>query len=738
MLFALVPGMLYSQVTAPITEITIAAEPDYQPYSFVNDNGAPDGFGFELFLAAADAVGISVEVRTGLWNDIREDLAAGRIDALPVVGRTPEREEYFDFTVPYLSMYGGIVVAADETGVDTIADLRGRRVAVMSGDNAEEFLLREGFDDEIIATPTFGDAMALVAGGKADAVVVQRIVALQILEQTGISGLRLLEQPIPEFVQEYCFAVTEGDKELLALLNEGLAIVVADGTFRRLQSRWFSPMQIPSRKIIVGGDDNYPPFEYLDEHGQPAGYNVELTRAIARDLGLNIEIRLGPWAQILGMLRRGEIDAVQGMLYSRERDEIYDFGPPHTVHHNVAIGVGDDDETLPDTADELRGRRIVVQEGDVMHDYALREGLTDDLIVVQSQETALELLRAGDAEYALGSRLAALRLIDARGWEDLVVGKTGLVSSEYGYAVRDGNIAVLSFFSEGLALLEASGEYREIYDRWLGVYEPYTPDPREVIRSMLLILGPVVLLLVGALAWVLTLRRVVARRTLEIENNQRVLREANATLAQSLEENETLLKEIHHRVKNNLNVIVSLLRLQEENVSDVVSARNAFEESRNRIYSMALVHESLYKAESYSEIELSQYVRTLIQELEASLSVPGGITFRLDLTPVTLDIQQAVPCGIILNELVTNARKHAFHRTENPEISVSLVRDAAGTITLTVSDNGAGLPEGFSPEDSPTLGWTLINILVKQIGGELSVIGDGGTTVVVTLNRVEI
>ncbi|MFP4210082.1 MAG: transporter substrate-binding domain-containing protein [Alkalispirochaeta sp.] len=727
---------MWAQRSTANDTITIAAEPDYRPYSFVNDYGEPDGFGVELFLAAADAVGITVEVRSGLWKDIKEDLAEGRIDALPVVGRTPEREDYFDFTVPYISMYGGIVVAEDEREIKTLDDLKGRRIAVMSGDNAEEFLRRAGFDDEIVPTSTFSDAMEAVRKGSADAVVVQRIVALQILGEEGYGGLRLLDDPIPDFVQDFCFAVTEGDKELLALLNEGLAIVVADGTFRRLQSRWFSPMQIPSRKIIVGGDDNYPPFEYLDERGRPTGYNVDLTRAIARELGLDIEIRLGPWSQILGMLRRGEIDAVQGMLYSRERDEIYDFGPPHTVHHNVAIAVGNEGDSLPDSAEELRGRRIVVQDGDVMHDYVLREGITSDLIVVQSQEAALETLRAGDADYALGSRLSALRLIDARGWDDLVVGKTGIVSTDYGYAVREGNIAVLSYFSEGMALLEDTGEFREIYDQWLGVYEPYTPDPRKVIRLILLILGPLVLLLAGTLTWVITLRREVARHTAELEENQRTLEAANATLEQSLEENRTLLKEIHHRVKNNLNVIVSLLRLQEEQVVDLASARDAFEASRNRIYSMALVHESLYKAETFSEIELSGYIRDLIHQIKGSITGDEEIVFHLDLMPVTLDIQQAVPCGIILNELVTNARKHAFHDTGNPTIDVSLVCDAAGSITLTVADNGSGLPDDFSPEESSTLGWTLITILVKQIDGEVTVIGDGGTTVVVTLNRV--
>nr|MDA3950215.1 transporter substrate-binding domain-containing protein [Spirochaeta sp.] len=205
-----------------------------------------------------------------------------------------------------------------------------------------------------MTTPTFHDALRLLNDGATDAVVVQRLVALRLLEEGAFPGLHLLDEPIPEFTQDFCFAVTEGDKELLAQLNEGLAVIIADGTFRRLQTEWFGSMELPSRAIIVGGDHNYPPFEFINEAGEPDGFNVELVRAIARELDLTVEFHLGPWPQVLGMLERGEIDLVQGMMYSTERDRRFDFSPAHTVHQNVAVGRRDN-TPVPESVEALRG-----------------------------------------------------------------------------------------------------------------------------------------------------------------------------------------------------------------------------------------------------------------------------------------------------------------------------------------------------------------------------------------------
>lgn len=717
-----------AQTSEQLRSITVGAEPDYPPYSFLDENGVPTGFSVDLFRAVARTMGLNVELYTDYWVNIKGDLAEGRIDALPLVGRTPEREELFDFTFPYLSLHGGIVVRSDDNRFTELDDLHGARVAVMAGDNAEEFLRRHAAqqaqqqtgqqaESYTIATfPTFAAALEDLAAGTSDAVVIQRLVALRLLRQEGFSDLRLLDQPINEFRQDFCFAVTKGNSDLLAKLNEGLALVISDGTLRRLETVWFSPLELPSRNIIVGGDHDYPPFEYLDDAGNPAGYNVELIRAIAREMGLNVEIRLGPWTQITSMVEHGEIDLLQGMMYTAERDRIFDFSQAHTVHQHVAIGrrAGDGRAgggqaggggRIPSTEEELRGHRIVVQAGDVMHEFVRENGLTDNLVVVESQGDALEMVLTGEADYALGSRLTALYLIDENGWDSLRVGQHSLVNSEYGFAVRQGNTGLLSYFAEGLAVVTSTGEYRRIHNRWLGAYTPPEYDLGRVIRALLVVVAPAVLILVAVVIWNHALRKQVDLRTAE--------------LTASLEEKQILIKEIHHRVKNNLNVVVSLLRLQEDQIDSVETARAAFEQSRNRIYSMALVHESLYQSDSLADIQLDEYINTLVNQLQTNNLRDGDIAYRCNLTPVRLDITQAIPCGIIINELVTNAQKHAFTGLAGGEITVSVEVPDTGGLIITVEDNGQGLPE-FNGAAVTSLGLHLVRVLTDQLDGSVS------------------
>jgi len=502
-----------------VHRITIGSEPDYPPYCFTDEEGKPVGFSLDLFQAAAGVMGLKVDVRVDLWAKLKRDLAEGRLDALPLVGRTPEREEMFDFTFPYLSLYGGIVVRKNTRDIKDFEDLDGKVVAVMKGENAEEFLRRAPRDFQIITTDTFLDALELLEGGLCDAVVIQRLVGYRLIREEGFTTLKVLDEPITEFRQDFCFAVQEGHKELLAILNEGLALVMADGTFRRLQTKWFASLDLPSRRLIVGGDRNYPPFEFLDKNGEPSGYNVDLTRAIARELDLDIEIRLGEWAHMVDMLERGEIDVLQGMLYSSNREKLFDFSQAHTVNHYVLVSRSDN-IPLPETVEELRGKPVVVQEGDIMHDFALEHGLQDTLITVPDQEKAMSLVSEGVFDYAVAGRLTAFYLIEKNGWKNLVLGKQPLLSPEYSFAVKNGQRELLSHFSEGLAIIEESGEYRKIYDDWLGVYEPLPPSFWDVFRYILFIIAPLLFALMIFFLWTRSLRRQVARRTTELQKSE--------------------------------------------------------------------------------------------------------------------------------------------------------------------------------------------------------------------------
>lgn len=234
----MVDGIDYSDIK---DRIVIASEPDYPPYCIVDENGNADGFSVELFNAAAAAVGIEVDIKIGIWSMIMEDLAEGRIDALPLVGRTPEREDMFDFTLPYMSLHGAVFVRRGTTGINSLEDLENKEIVVMRGDNAEEFVRRHNVSRKIFTTNTFKEAFQKLASGVHDAVIMQRITGINLLEEMGLRSVVPLDLQLPQFRQDFCFAVQKGDYLLLNRLNEGLSIVIADGTYEAIRLKWFGP-----------------------------------------------------------------------------------------------------------------------------------------------------------------------------------------------------------------------------------------------------------------------------------------------------------------------------------------------------------------------------------------------------------------------------------------------------------------------------------------------------------------
>ena len=501
--------------------ITYASEIDYPPFCMVDADGNPYGFSVELLKAALDVMNRDVTFTTGIWTDVREMLEKGEVQALPLVGRTPEREDAFDFTFPYMSLHGAIVVRSDNFTVRELNDLKGKSVAVMAGDNAEEFLRREERGIIIKTTPTFEDAFIMLSEKRCDAVFIQRLVALRLLQDMGLDDLKIVDNPIEEFRQDFCFAVKEGDRETLSLLNEGLSIVIADGTYRFLHSKWFASLELPvDRRIVIGGDHDFPPFEYFDNSGRPQGFNIDLINAVAKETGLEIEIRLGPWPEILKKLEAGEIDAVMGMFYSPERDLKYDFSQAHTLIHNIAA-IRKGEGPAPSSYEDLRGKIVIVQAGDIMHDYALKHGV-ENIVAVGSQEEALRLLSNGVFDTALVSRINALFSIEKNKIKNLELGKTPLISSEYCFAVPSGRKALLAKLSEGLKIIAESGEYHSIHEKWMGIYA--RDNFSRILRYLGLAALPILAVLFLSLLWSWTLSRKVSERTEELEKSEQKFR----------------------------------------------------------------------------------------------------------------------------------------------------------------------------------------------------------------------
>ncbi len=203
----------------------------------------------------------------------------------------------------------------------------------------------------------------------------------------------------------------------------------------------------------------------------------------------------------------------------------------------------------------------------------------------------------------------------------------------------------------------------------------------------------------------------------------------------SLAEKEVLLKEIHHRVKNNLQVISSLLKLQSRYIQDS-RVSEMLKDSQNRVRSMALVHEQLYQSKDLSNIDFAEYIQNLAYNLFQAYEIHAeGVKLQANIAPCAMNIDTAVPCGLIINELVTNSLKYAFKGKTKGQIKINFTLDNNGLCVLTVSDSGIGFPQNLDHRNARTLGLRLVGSLVKQIRGKIELLETAGTTFKITFSK---
>jgi len=205
-------------------------------------------------------------------------------------------------------------------------------------------------------------------------------------------------------------------------------------------------------------------------------------------------------------------------------------------------------------------------------------------------------------------------------------------------------------------------------------------------------------------------------------------------LEDSVHEKEVLLKEIHHRVKNNMAIISSLSNLQSKYLQDKEAIR-ILKEGRDRIRSMALVHEQLYQSNSLLDVSVAEYVRRLVENVVGSYAVNESSNIKIDCDDFRLNIDTLIPCGLIINELLTNALKYAYQRPGEGETRISLKKRGEEEVVLQVSDSGGGLPESVDLEEPRTLGLQLVKTLAAQLDGRLSIDGNGGMTVEIAFHK---
>ncbi len=211
-----------------------------------------------------------------------------------------------------------------------------------------------------------------------------------------------------------------------------------------------------------------------------------------------------------------------------------------------------------------------------------------------------------------------------------------------------------------------------------------------------------------------------------VQDRTHALEDTNDRLRTSLEEKETLLKEVHHRVKNNLQIVYSLINLQSRHVKDPKTLEG-LEDCRERVRAMAMVHEKLYRSKDLGRIDFADYIRDLAKGLMRTYGAPE-VSVRVEADGVRLGIDEAVPCGLVVHELVSNCLKHAFPGGRRGEVVVSLAREESGTLRLEVRDDGVGFPDSLDFRKASSLGLQLVCGLMRQLGGEIQRKEGSGTT----------
>ena len=235
-----------------------------------------------------------------------------------------------------------------------------------------------------------------------------------------------------------------------------------------------------------------------------------------------------------------------------------------------------------------------------------------------------------------------------------------------------------------------------------------------------------------------------SQTAISLENSRLVddMKKAESQVKKSLSEKEALLKEIHHRVKNNLQIIHNILDLQMPYILDG-QAIELFKESKDRVYSMALIHEKLYQSESLAKIDLHEYIQSLTNNLFLSYGVSERVIKpKIYVENITLNVDTVIPCALIINELVSNSLKHAF--PDNPanghwtgEIYIDLRHGQENKLILTVGDNGVGMPEDYDIQKSETLGLRLVSVLAGQLKGLIKLNQISGTEFAIIFEAVK-
>jgi PAS domain S-box-containing protein len=322
-------------------------------------------------------------------------------------------------------------------------------------------------------------------------------------------------------------AGTGANRQPMATQNIGAKVDVAPANNRRAQNA-------PLKTIII---DNYYPYTFVNQQGQPDGFSVDLLKAVAQVMGFEVDIKVDAWQHAVDALQNGEIDFLPMMAYSEERNKLFDFSPPHTIAYDAFFTRKG--SPVVRSIDDLRGKTIIVLEGDQAQNYLNSLGFIkpEQLILAQSLPDTLRLLASGKGDIALMPKLVGLLYIQNLNLNNLELSPSVVdaYNRPFSFAVKNDNLALLDRLTQGLSIVKANGQYQTIYNKWFAAVEP-AGVPATTVLTYLGGVGLLGLVIAAfLLAWSFSLRKQVALRTRHLEKEVLEHKLANEQIAYLLE-----------------------------------------------------------------------------------------------------------------------------------------------------------------------------------------------------------
>ena len=530
------------------------------------------------------------------------------------------------------------------------------------------------------------------------------------------------------------------------------------------------PTQADDSIIRIGGDLNYPPYEFVNSQGEPDGYNTELTLAIAEVMGMQVEFVFDSWSSVRQQLDTQEIDILQGMVYSDMRARTLSFSPSHAlITQSIFTRKG---LPLISNLSSFNGQDLVVQDQGIMHDYLVENKVNANLVLVETHADALRLVASGASNYALVANLPGLYLGKELALSNLRSITQPYGTQRYGYAALQKNENLIAKFSEGLAILKNTGRQQEIYDKWLGPLSKQGPDWKLIGQFTLIVSSLLLLFLGGSLIWNRMLSREVLKRTQKLELQQQQLIQADKMASLGV-----LVSGVAHEINNPCSLMLLNIPAIQEAHRDLEDILEDHYQNNGEFYlagiEYSLMRDELPKMlndmmagsqrisrivndlrdfgrqeniELTEHVDINQLVSTSFRLIEQTIrSYSDNIRIELeDNLPSFLGSAQRIE-QVIIN-LIVNAAQSLDSRDKSIHIR-TYFNQPAGQLTLEIEDQGCGIAiENLKRLEDPFfttkrdqggtgLGLSISSNIVSEHGGQLSFKSElkQGTTVTLTL-----